>query len=103
MCKFNIAWVGDCKTEPGEGEDFCQEHSNMKCSSCGEQATHTCEETGQFVCGSPLCDECEHTTAEDGTNGGIGFFRTSPLPEGYKTHCKKSDQAHQPWYTQEQS
>lgn len=103
MCKFNKAWVGDCKNETDKGKDFCQEHQDLKCSSCGKKSTHTCEETGQFVCGAPLCDDCDHTTAEDGTNGNIGFYRTSPLPEGYKEHCKKSDQVYQPWYAQNKS
>jgi hypothetical protein len=53
------------------------------------------------VCGALLCDECEHTIAEDGTNGGIGFYRTSPLPEGFKEHCKKADQVYKPWYVRE--
>lgn len=98
MCKFDIAWVGKCKEE---GEPFCAKHVEKVCSSCGAQATRECGETGQFVCGAPLCDDCEHTLAENGTNGGIGFYRVSPLPEGFKEHCRKADQVYSPWYARE--
>jgi len=96
-CRFIKAWIGQCKNDAIEGE-FCKEHADLKCCSCGAQATHECDETGQFVCGAPLCDNCEHTIAKDGTNGGIGFIRTSPLPKGYKSHCRKDAQIYQPWY-----
>jgi len=61
MCKFNIAWVGICKKNNVEGKEYCLEHLNEKCSICGKQATHSCDETNQLVCGTPLCDslECE--------------------------------------------
>jgi transcriptional regulator NrdR family protein len=97
QCKFVKAWIGQCKKEANVN-GFCKEHIGMKCVSCGAQATHECEETGQVVCGAPLCDDCEHTTAEDGTNGGIGFFRISPLPKGYNEHCKRSEQVYKPWF-----
>ena len=96
-CKFQLAWVGKCKN-PAINNDVCEEHSKMICVCCGSQATHECAETGQFVCGVPLCDDCEHTIGMNGTNGNIGFFRTSPLPEGMKGHCKKCDQKAFPWY-----
>jgi len=96
-CKFQIAWRGQC-CKPIHENGMCEEHSKVKCVSCGAQATHECSETGQLVCGAPLCDDCEHTTAMEGTNGNIGFFRTSPLPEGMKEHCKRCDQKVFPWY-----
>jgi len=95
-CKFQIAWIGKCK-EPALENGMCEKHKDLKCSSCGAPATHECSETGQFVCGFLLCDDCEHTICESGTNGNIGFFRTSPLPEGMKEHCKKSEQKHFSW------
>jgi len=98
QCKFIKAWVGQCKEEATE-TGFCEKHSKEICVSCRTQATHECDETGQFVCGVSLCDDCEHTIAEDGTNGGIGFFRVSPFPEGFKDHCKKTAQVYSPWYT----
>lgn len=39
-----------------------------------------------MVCGAPLCDDCEHEVAEDGTNG------------GQMKHCKITDQKHEAWY-----
>lgn len=94
MCKFIKAWIGVCDKP---GEPMCEEHSTTLCSSCGKAATHECAETGQFVCGAPLCNDCEHTIYEDGTNGGIGFNQQEP-PEGMKFHCKKTEQKYEPWY-----
>jgi hypothetical protein len=96
FCNFNIAWVGKCK-KPAVKNGRCEEHADLVCASCGAPATHSCEETGQFVCGASLCDDCEHTIAGDGTNGNIGFYRTAPLPEGMKEHCKKTEQVNFPW------
>ena len=84
-CKFLIAWIGLCK-KPASVNGFCEEHSKEKCSSCGEQATHSCYETMGLVCGAPLCDNCEHTICENGCNSG------AKLPDGYKWHCKKDAQ-----------
>jgi hypothetical protein len=95
-CKFQKAWVGQCD-KPIFKDGMCEEHAKELCVSCGKPATHTCSETGQFVCGEPLCDDCEHTIADDGTNGNIGFFRTASLPEGMKEHCKKTAQVNFPW------
>jgi hypothetical protein len=100
-CIFELAWIGQCKEDAINNSDFCKEHITIMCVSCGRKATQECSETGTFVCGAPLCDDCEHTIAEDGTNGGIGFYRVSPLPEGFKSHCKKVDQFYKPWYMRE--
>jgi len=101
-CRFQQAWQGPC-TQDVVDKGFCSEHSKLFCASCGAKATHNCAETGQFVCGAPLCDDCEHTTAEDGTNGGTGFIQCSPYPEGFKAHCKKSEQVYTPWYVREEN
>lgn len=95
-CIFSKAWVGRCEEEADES-GFCEEHKGKMCVSCGEQATHECDETGQFVCGAPLCDACEHTTFPDGTNGGIGF-NAQECPVGMGRHCKKSEQKFSAWY-----
>ena len=99
-CIFELAWVGKCK-KPTQGDSqFCKEHIDLHCDSCGAQATRTCDETGQFVCGFLLCNDCDHLTFPDGTNGGVGFNQ-APLPEGFtKRHVKKTDQKFEPWYTQ---
>lgn len=100
MCKYNLAWIGDCK-EPEVENGMCEKHKDLKCRSCGKPATHECAETGQFVCGAELCDDCEHTICDNGTNGGIGLFREGKRPEGFKEHCKKSEQVYKPWYVTE--
>jgi len=99
QCKFNKAWIGRCKNEADES-GFCEEHKFLKCCSCGTQATHECDETGQFVCGFPLCDDCTHNTHPKGHNGGVGF-NAHKWPEGMKLHCKKSEQKFSPWYVTE--
>src|SRR5690554_1608481 len=88
-CKFNKAWVGKCGKPTVENSDYCEEHLGMKCDSCGKQATHSCSETFQFVCGAPLCDDCEHEIAPNGTNGGA------------MKHCRKDKQKYKPWYMRE--
>jgi hypothetical protein len=64
-CVFDKAWKGACGKPTLNNSDFCEEHDGLLCSRCdsvGEinQATHECEETSQFVCGTPLCDNCTH-------------------------------------------
>lgn len=89
-CQFDKAWVGKCGKPVEEGEEYCEEHLGLECDSCGNQATHSCYETmGAFVCGAPLCDDCEHKIFADGTNG------------GKIAHVKKSEQVNEPWYVQE--
>jgi len=95
-CRWDIAWVGKCK-RPSTKNGF-SEGQQRACCSCGAIATHDCNETGQFVCGAELCDDCEHTIRPDGTNGGIGFHITWPLPEGMKNHCRKTEQQYKPWF-----
>ena len=91
MCNFELAWIGKCKNEPTEN-GMCDEHTKIKCCSCGKQATHECAETMGLVCGAPLCDDCEHTTRSNGCNSG------GELPEGLEGHCKKDEQVFKPWY-----
>ena len=100
-CNFSKAWIGKCKNEADES-GFCEEHRAVKCVSCGKQATHECDETGQFVCGAPLCDECTHNTHPKGHNGGVGF-NALKFPDGMKEHCKKSEQKYAPWYISEEN
>lgn len=100
-CKFDKGWGGKCENE-ADDSGFCEEHKDMKCCSCGKQATHSCSETGMFICGFPLCDDCTHNTHPEGHNGGIGFDALE-FPEGMKIHCKKSEQKYAPWYVDEET
>lgn len=96
VCGYDIAWIGRCKElRP------CAKHQERVCTSCGAPSTRECPETGQFVCGEYLCDDCEHTIFPNGTNGGIGFG-AQELPEGMKRHCKKGEQRYTPWYEREE-
>lgn len=96
-CKYIRAWIGPCGEPVIEGSRFCEKHAKEKCCSCGAPATHECDETGQFVCGAPLCGDCEHTIFPEGHNGGVGF-NEMPMPEGMKRHCKRTEQKYKPWY-----
>lgn len=85
-CGFRKAWTDSCSNAAP-----CAEHRDRKCVSCGAPATHECEETGQFVCGMDLCDDCQHLTFPQGHNGGVGF-NAMAVPDGYKRHIRKSEQ-----------
>lgn len=55
-CPFVIAWHGRCKQPVVNSAERCETHQPVGCEICGELATHECSFSGQFVCGSPLCD-----------------------------------------------
>lgn len=94
QCIFVKAWIGQCTAETVDGL-FCEKHADSLCRSCGSKAIQECSETMGLVCGTPLCNDCEHTLRENGCNSG------APLPEGLGDHCKKSEQVYQPWYMTE--
>jgi len=87
MCNYNLAWVGNCD-KPATKNGMCEEHSKVKCSVCGNAATHQCAETNGLVCGAPLCNDCEHLLTKEGVNDGFN-------------HCRKSEQIYKPWYIQD--
>lgn len=95
-CKWKKPWVGGCLAAPIGDTEYCSEHQHQ-CRSCRAPATHGCDETGQFVCGAPLCDDCEHALFPDGSNGGVGF-NSQPCPDGMRRHCKKTEQKYKAWY-----
>lgn len=57
LCTFSEAWRGRCGKK---GFPHCPEHAILRCVKCKAQATHSCAETSQFVCGEPLCDAHTH-------------------------------------------
>lgn len=79
-CQFDEAWRGKCNA-PATGQ-FCATHAAVKCCVCGEHATHTCDHTGQFVCGAPLCDGCQGHTDHSQPSGGWGFMNHSHRRKG---------------------
>jgi hypothetical protein len=74
-CRYKRAYsLTNCNQE-ADKSGFCKEHKGKKCCVCGEQATHECNYTGQFVCGYPLCDNCTEGKAGDSNKGlGWGFI-----------------------------
>jgi hypothetical protein len=58
-CLFDEAWIGRCKEKATSG-DMCAKHAGKTCEGCGAAATRSCDHTGQFVCGSPICGTCQH-------------------------------------------
>ena len=72
FCKYVLAWRGACKA-PCDG-DICAQHAAVKCCVCGAQAVQECDHTGQFVCGAPLCADCEGHTDTSKPSGGWGFM-----------------------------
>ena len=70
QCKFDKSWAGMCKNESTHESGMCDEHENSKCASCGKRAVRECDQTGiQFVCGAPLCADCQHGVPEKGKEG----------------------------------
>jgi len=59
-CGFDESWVGRCK-EPSGATERCSKHADLKCTSCGAPAVRSCDHTGGFVCGAPLCGDCRHS------------------------------------------
>lgn len=76
-CAYDVAWIGRCGREAAEGETCCEKHRGVKCASCGAPATRECDHTGQFVCGFPLCNDCEGWTDVTKPSGSWGFMNHS--------------------------
>jgi hypothetical protein len=76
-CKFERGWADRCKKPAEEGEDFCIEHLKVKCCVCGKQAIRECSYLGQFVCGAPLCADCEGWEDLSKPSGNWGFLNHS--------------------------
>ena len=72
-CPYYPAYSGKCNGIKGES-GFCVTHVNKKCGVCGEQAVTECNHTGQFVCGQPLCPDCEGFTDNKKSGGSWGFM-----------------------------
>lgn len=73
-CRFVIAYQGRCGCEPVNERGVCSQHAAVTCQSCGSPATTQCSYTGQFVCGAPLCDDCEGWNDNTKPYGGWGFM-----------------------------
>lgn len=72
-CKFSTYGYA-CGKHVEHGRYLCEEHATAKCASCGQPATHGCDFCGQFVCGTPLCNECTFGTDTSKSAGAWGFM-----------------------------
>lgn len=79
-CSFDMAWRGPCG-EPASLRNRCPAHAEVVCAACKSPATRECDYTGQFVCGTPLCDNCHGYTDTSKPSGSWGFLNHS--------HCRK--------------
>lgn len=75
-CRYRPAYSVGCGALAGPF-GFCATHAGKLCRSCGEQATNECNHTGQFVCGAPLCDDCEGWVDTSKSGGSWGFMNHS--------------------------
>lgn len=75
-CRYRPAYSGRCNVIAGSN-GFCSRHAGQKCRVCGDQATNECNHTGQFVCGTPLCDDCEGWVDTSKGSGTWGFMNHS--------------------------
>jgi hypothetical protein len=74
-CIYVIAYRGRCTNEATH-DGRCLQHIDVRCH-CGALATHECSHTGQFVCGAPLCDDCEGWEDPAKAGGAWGFMNHS--------------------------
>lgn len=72
-CRYTPAYSNRCSALAGES-GYCVHHVGKKCCVCGDQATRECNHTGQFVCGAPLCGDCEGWTDGTRPSGSWGFM-----------------------------
>ena len=72
-CPYFPAYSGRCNGMKG-ASGYCIKHTEKKCCVCGDQAVRECNHTGQFVCGYPLCRNCEGFTDDKKSGGTWGFM-----------------------------
>src|ERR1043165_714954 len=56
-CIFDNAWSGKCG-RLALSSGLCENHLNLKCSSCNSQTIKQCTNESSLVCGRPLCNNC---------------------------------------------
>lgn len=75
-CRFVPAYSSACGHPTSNANRICSAHKAM-CAVCGELATNDCSYCGQFVCGTPLCDNCEGWSDNTKSSGSWGFMNHS--------------------------
>lgn len=76
-CRFGPAYQSQCGYPTLSPLRLCPAHDHGKCGVCGELQTHECSYCGQFVCGFPLCDNCEGFEDQSKASGAWGFLNHS--------------------------
>ena len=84
-CRFQFAYSVNRCGQPADASRICEGHQQVKCVSCKGQATNECSYCGQFVCGAPLCDDCQGTEDRGKDPGSWGFLN--------HRHVRKSERA----------
>jgi hypothetical protein len=79
-CQFSTYGYA-CGKPIEHGHYYCDECKAKVCASCGAPATHGCDYCGQFVCGAPICDECEGWNDNTKSSGSWGFMNHSHRPK----------------------
>lgn len=75
-CRFVPAYSRACGKLTSNENRICLLHT-APCAVCGELATSQCSYCGQFVCGTPLCDDCEGWEDNSKSSGSWGFMNHS--------------------------
>ena len=75
-CPYFPAYSSRCNQPKGDS-GYCAAHAGKTCAVCGGHATRECSFCGQFVCGTPLCDDCEGFEDRSKSSGAWGFLNHS--------------------------
>lgn len=86
-CKYDLAWCGPCGKPVVEGSEYCEAHHGKECTVCKHQAVRECSYTGQFVCGAPLCENCE---GHENRPGDPGYTTNPGLGWGFMNHTHRA-------------
>lgn len=93
-CNYNKPWQGPCQNPVDSPLERCDEHKDRVCCSCGAPATRDCSMASSMVCGCPLCDDCEHSTARDALYAQLSKPGSREKFEEWKrmpSHVKRKD------------
>lgn len=82
-CRFVPAYSQACGKLTSNANRICSLHTAV-CAVCGQLATSECSYCGQFVCGTPLCDDCEDFNDMTKPSGSWGFLNHGHRPKSLR-------------------